>query len=62
MITISETPKKMQTGYEFSFYGMSTDVKPTLRYKKKTIANGSSFFEIDTKELKMYDQDTNAWK
>ena len=45
----------------FSFKGLSTDSKPTDEYMGKTIANGSSFFEIDTQDIKFYDADSQSW-
>ena len=46
---------------ELQLKGKSTDVKPTGTYNGKKIANGSSFFEIDTQNLKFYDADTDSW-
>jgi len=62
MITIDETPR-LKTGgkYEFSFKGLSTDAKPTETHMDLPIANGSSFMEIDTKELKYYDEAGKSW-
>ena len=45
----------------FSFKGLSTDSKPTGEYMGKTIANTSSFFEIDTLDIKFYDSDSQSW-
>ena len=45
----------------FSFKGLSTDSKPTGEYMGKTIANGSSFFELDTQDIKFYDADSQSW-
>lgn len=46
---------------QFSFNGLSTDTKPTSTYDGRKIANGSSFFEMDTQEVKFYDASTNQW-
>ena len=48
-------------GYEFSFKGLSTDTKPTGEKDGKTIANGSTFFEMDTQEVYFYDGDSSDW-
>lgn len=61
MITISETPKRKQKGFEFSFQGLSTDEKPIGKYEELKIGNGSSFLELDTKEIYFYDQENQAW-
>ena len=45
----------------FSLSGKSTDSKPTSTFDGKKIANGSTFLEIDTKEVKFYDADTDTW-
>ena len=47
--------------YEFSFSGLSSDTKPTESYKHMPIANGSTFLEMDTQELKFYDGEGKAW-
>lgn len=46
---------------DFSFKGLSTDTKPTEVFDGMTVKNGSSFLEIDTKDLKFYDADGKAW-
>ena len=62
MITIDETPKRKQNDtFEFSFSGLSSDTKPTGTYEDMKIANASSFFEIDTQELKFYDEEGETW-
>ena len=62
MITMNEAPVLMSKGkYQFTFIGLSTDDKPVSSYKGKWIANGSTFLEIDTKKLSMYDEDSNTW-
>ena len=43
------------------FYGKSTDTKPTVTYNGLEIPNGAKFFEMDTKEVKFYDKDTESW-
>lgn len=46
---------------KFELSGLSTDTKPTLTFNEKKIANGSTFFEIDTKDVKFYDADSDTW-
>lgn len=46
---------------DFSFKGLSTDTKPTETHEGVIIKNGSSFLEIDTKELKFYDAGSGTW-
>lgn len=45
----------------FSFKGLSTDTKPTGSYNGKTIANGSTFFEMDNQVVYFYDGATSDW-
>lgn len=54
---------KAQTdsNFEFAFKGLSTDTKPTGAYDGNAIANGSTFFEMDTQEVYFYDGATNSW-
>lgn len=46
---------------QFSLYGLSTDTKPINTFDGRKIANGSSFFEMDTQNIKFYNADTNTW-
>lgn len=46
---------------QFSLYGLSTDAKPTNTFDGRKIANGSSFFEMDTQDVKFYNADSNTW-
>jgi len=45
----------------FEFRGLSTDTKPTNKYKDVNIANGSLFIEMDTEDLFFYNEDTSSW-
>lgn len=47
--------------FEFAFKGASTDTKPTGVCDDMKIANGSTFFEMDTQEVYFYDGDTSDW-
>ncbi len=47
---------------KFSLSGLSTDTKPTVEFDGKKIANGSTFLEMDTKDVKFYDADSDTWK
>lgn len=62
MVSIDETPRLKHGGtYEFAFKGLSSDTKPTGKYEGLPIANGSTFIEIDTKNLKYYDEGGGTW-
>lgn len=42
------------------FYGLSTDKKPEESVSVN-IPNGSTFYEMDTKKLFMYDKENARW-
>ena len=59
---ISYAVKAFEAGNaKFSFQGASTDTKPTGTYNSMVIANGSTFFEMDTQEVYFYDGDNSTW-
>lgn len=41
--------------HPIDFIGLSTDAKPT------GVTNASSFYEMDTKKLYLYDEQNSAW-
>lgn len=45
----------------FSFMGLSDDDKPQGTFQGETIANGSTFFEMDTQNVYFYDGDDGEW-
>lgn len=49
------------TGVKFELSGLSTDAKPTVTFDGKEIANGSSFLEMDTQDVKFYSKATESW-
>lgn len=54
-------PKTKTYLERFVFAGLSTDTKPSGDYGVKKIANGSSFFVIDTNEVHHYDEENAKW-
>jgi hypothetical protein len=50
-----------QNAVKFELSGLSTDTKPSVAFAGKTIANGSSFFEMDTQTVKFYDAENDVW-
>lgn len=62
MVTTDGLPiRRADEKYKFSFDGLSTDTKPTKEYSGYPIANGSSFFELDTQSISFYDESTESW-
>lgn len=45
----------------YEFRGLSTDVKPTKFESGWKIGNGSTFFEMDTCEVYMFDEQHQVW-
>ena len=60
MITAFRTTGTDEKG-QFEFKGLSTDTKPTGTYNDTIIENGSSFFIMDTQDVKIYDESTESW-
>jgi len=48
-------------GGRFELVGKSSDEKPTDMFLGMAIDNGSSFFEMDTQEVKFFDLDAHTW-
>ena len=40
------------------YYGLSTDTKPTF----EKIPNGSTFYEMDTGDIYMWDSENQTWR
>lgn len=60
MITAFRTDGTDEKG-TFEFKGLSSDTKPTGTWDGTEIKNGSSFFEMDTQDVKFYDESSNVW-
>ena len=61
MVTLTKYGKNYNT-VPLELSGLSTDLKPTLTYQTYTIANGSTFNEIDTGNTYKYDAENDTWK
>ena len=44
-----------------TFVGLSSDTKPTEEYNGSLIANGSTYFAMDTATAYMYDEANTTW-
>lgn len=60
MITLEQRGQK-QNWNTLKLFGKSTDTKPTHEVKGEKIGNASTFYEMDTKKLFMYDEETHDW-
>ena len=45
----------------FQIAGLASDTKPTTLFKGLYIANISSFVEIDTGDISLYDEENSVW-
>ena len=45
----------------FDLCGLSSDPKPVPNFEKRIIANGSSFIEMDTGLLYLFDENSQKW-
>lgn len=62
MITICKTTSSMSDGAPImELRGKSTDTKPIDTLCGYKVGNGSTFFEIDTGEVFVFDVDGKAW-
>ena len=43
------------------FCGKSTDQKPTALDGGKTICTGSTFIEVDTKKVYLFEEENHSW-
>jgi hypothetical protein len=55
MITNGQDYKKV------SLVGLSTDTKPVETFDDAKIANGSTFYAMDTGDVFMYDAEHDTW-
>ena len=49
------------TEEQMSFFGLSTDTKPIEVYKNTAIPNASTFCEMDTGKVFLYDAENKRW-
>lgn len=55
MVTLGRAAYQ-ETSRVSEFYGKSTDEKPI-----ENVENGSSFYEIDTQKVFIFDEETQTW-
>jgi hypothetical protein len=60
MITY-DVNKQIGNEAELAFKGLAADTKPTGTYDGYDLMNGSSFFEMDTQNVKFYDAENDVW-
>jgi len=60
MVTATRTEGNNEIS-SFAFKGLQADSKPTGSWEGTIIKNGSSFLELDTQDVKFYDQENQTW-
>ena len=55
------TGGSLVNSFIYSFTGLSTDTKPTQTFKNTQIQNGSTFVEMDSGKVFMYNEASHAW-
>lgn len=60
MITIDKI-KDSKNVATLELFGLSTDDKPEEYFDGIKIANGSSFYCMDTQDVYLYDEENNVW-
>lgn len=61
MITVYKATTASDGSAILELRGKSTDTKPTETCEGFNVGNGSTFYEIDTGDLYMFDADAGEW-
>lgn len=48
--------------YRVTFFGLSSDAKPTTVFNDDELENGSAFVEMDTATVYFYDAENAEWR
>ena len=59
MVTVDRIAGQ-SNGRSSDFRGLSTNTKPT-KATGKEVENGSTYFEMDTSKVFMYDEENDTW-
>lgn len=63
MVTIIEVKNKSIDGTAvFELRGKSSDAKPIGFYNEALVGNGSTFLEMDTGNVFMFDEENQKWE
>ena len=60
MITLNKYGDKCNRVY-LELYGLSTDTKPIEKFENVFIGNASTYYEMDSKKLFIYDEENHKW-
>ena len=60
MITLNKYGDKCNRVY-LELYGLSTDTKPIEKFENVFIGNASTYYEMDTKNAFIYDEENHKW-
>lgn len=60
MVTLNKYGIKVNREW-LELFGLSTDEKPTKTFEGRFIGNASTFMEMDTGSVYIYDEDGEKW-
>lgn len=60
MVTMSKYGNTINRVW-MELYGLSTDEKPIEKFENVYIGNSSTFYEMDTKKVYIYDEENHEW-
>lgn len=60
MITCNKYFDRPNRSY-MELYGLSTDEKPIKKFNNTFIGNASTYLEMDTKKVFIYDEENHKW-
>lgn len=60
MVTLNKYADRPNRNW-MDFYGLAKDQKPIEKYGTITICNGSTYYEMDTKKVYIYDEENHVW-
>lgn len=60
MITLNKYADRPNKSW-LELYGLSTDEKPIEKFESTFIGNASTYYEMDTKNCYMYDEENHVW-
>lgn len=60
MITLNKYADKCNRVW-LELYGISTDEKPIEKFESTFIGNSSTYYEMDTGKMFIYDEENHVW-
>lgn len=61
MVTLNGIREVGANRNELRLFGLSTDEKPLVQFEGMRLTNGSYFYEMDTTNVSLYDEENDKW-